>query len=43
LAIGADDITLDLNGHLIDGDGTTTSGCDPETEDMAKPPEAASR
>jgi len=21
LAIGADDVTLDLNGHLIDGDG----------------------
>jgi parallel beta-helix repeat protein len=32
IVIGADDITLDLNGHLIDGDGTTTAGCDPETE-----------
>ena len=22
IVIGADDITLDLNGHLVDGDGT---------------------
>ncbi len=27
VVIGADDITLDLNGHLIDGDGTTFAGC----------------
>jgi parallel beta-helix repeat protein len=32
IVIGADDITLDLNGHLIDGDGTPAAGCDPETE-----------
>jgi parallel beta-helix repeat protein len=25
--IGADDITLDLNGHTIDGDGTEFAGC----------------
>ena len=30
--IGADDITLDLNGHRIDGDGTPADGCDPETD-----------
>ena len=30
--IGADDVTLDLNGHTIDGDGTRTAGCDPRTE-----------
>jgi nitrous oxidase accessory protein NosD len=30
--IGADDITLDLNGHVIDGDGTPAAGCDPDTE-----------
>ena len=30
--IGADDVTLDLNGHTIDGDGTPTAGCDPRTE-----------
>jgi hypothetical protein len=28
IVIGADDITLDLNGHVIDGDGTTAAGCD---------------
>jgi nitrous oxidase accessory protein NosD len=28
IVIGADNITLNLNGHLIDGDGTPTSGCD---------------
>jgi hypothetical protein len=28
IVIGADGITLDLNGQLIDGDGTPTSGCD---------------
>ena len=33
IVIGADGITLDLNGHLIDGDGTPAAGCDPQTED----------
>jgi parallel beta-helix repeat protein len=32
IVIGADDITLDLNGHVIDGDGTPAAGCDPEVE-----------
>src|SRR5436190_20592919 len=32
ILIGADGITLDLNGHLIDGDGTPAAGCDLETE-----------
>jgi parallel beta-helix repeat protein len=32
LIIGADDATLDLNGHTIDGDGTPAAGCDPNTE-----------
>jgi hypothetical protein len=32
IVIGADNITLDLNGHLIDGDGTPTAGCDNEKE-----------
>src|SRR5262245_25663247 len=32
IVIGADDITLDLNGHTIDGDGTLATGCDPQTE-----------
>ena len=27
--IGADDITFDLNGHRIDGDGTEFAGCGP--------------
>jgi parallel beta-helix repeat protein len=27
IVIGADDITLDLNGHTIDGDGTLFEGC----------------
>ncbi len=27
IVIGADDITLDLNGHRIDGDGTEFAGC----------------
>ena len=31
IVIGADGITLDLNGHLIDGDGTEFAGC-PENE-----------
>jgi parallel beta-helix repeat protein len=30
--IGADDVTLDLNGHTLSGDGTPAAGCDPETE-----------
>ena len=32
IVIGADDVTLDLNGHLIDGDGTEAPGCDEMTE-----------
>jgi parallel beta-helix repeat protein len=32
IIIGADDITLDLNYHTVDGDGTPAAGCDPETE-----------
>jgi parallel beta-helix repeat protein len=32
IIIGADDITLDLNDHTIDSDGTPAAGCDPETE-----------
>jgi parallel beta-helix repeat protein len=32
IVIGADDITLDLNGHTIDGDGTEAAGCDPKQE-----------
>src|SRR5215211_4731466 len=32
LRIAADNVTLDLNGHTIDGDGTPAAGCDPETE-----------
>jgi len=32
IVIGADGITLDLNGHLIGGDGTLTSGCNSEKE-----------
>jgi len=31
LVIGADDITLDLNGHTVGGDGTEFAGC-PENE-----------
>jgi parallel beta-helix repeat protein len=31
IVIGADDVTLDLNGHLIDGDGSEFAGCDPNT------------
>jgi hypothetical protein len=27
IIIGADDVTLDLNGHMIDGDGTPFAGC----------------
>ncbi len=32
ILIGADGITLNLNGHLVDGDGTPTAGCDPAAE-----------
>jgi hypothetical protein len=32
IVIGADDITLDLNGHLIDGDGTPFADCHPRKE-----------
>jgi parallel beta-helix repeat protein len=32
ILIGADNITLDLNGHLVDGDGTPAAGCDPNAE-----------
>jgi parallel beta-helix repeat protein len=32
IVIGADDVTLDLNGHLVDGDGTPAAVCDPDTE-----------
>ena len=32
ILIGADNVTLDLNGHTIDGDGTPDSGCDPNTD-----------
>jgi parallel beta-helix repeat protein len=31
ILIGADDITLDLNGHTIDGDGKRTENCPPQT------------
>ena len=32
IVIGADGITLDLNGHLVDGDGTPAATCDPRNE-----------
>ena len=32
IIIGADNITLDLNYHTIDGDGKPAGGCDPRTE-----------
>jgi Right handed beta helix region len=32
IVIGADNVTLDLNGHLVDGDGTEASGCNPSAE-----------
>jgi parallel beta-helix repeat protein len=32
ILIGADGVTLDLNGHLIDGDGTPASRCNPRKE-----------
>ena len=32
LEIGADGITLNLNGHVIDGDGAPAAACDPEVD-----------
>jgi parallel beta-helix repeat protein len=32
IAIAADGITLDLNGHLVDGDGTPAADCDQQKE-----------
>jgi nitrous oxidase accessory protein NosD len=32
IVIGADAITLDLNGHVIDGDGKPAAGCNPRKE-----------
>jgi parallel beta-helix repeat protein len=32
IVIGADGITLDLNGHLVDGDGTPAADCDNQKE-----------
>jgi parallel beta-helix repeat protein len=32
IIIGADDVTLDLNYHRIDGDGSPAAGCDPQQE-----------
>jgi hypothetical protein len=32
VVIGADNVTLDLNYHTIDSDGTPATGCDPDTE-----------
>jgi nitrous oxidase accessory protein NosD len=32
IKIGADNVTLDLNGHVIDGDGTPAPGCNPRKE-----------
>jgi parallel beta-helix repeat protein len=32
IIIGADNVTLDLNYHTIDSDGTPAAGCDPDTE-----------
>jgi parallel beta-helix repeat protein len=32
IVIGADGITLDLNGHLVDGDGTPAADCNPRKE-----------
>jgi hypothetical protein len=32
IVIGADGITLDLNGHLVDGDGTPAADCDQRKE-----------
>ena len=32
IIIDADNVSLDLNGHLVDGDGIPAAGCDPGTE-----------
>jgi parallel beta-helix repeat protein len=32
ILIGADHVTLNLNGHKIDGNGTPETGCDPVTD-----------
>ncbi len=32
IVIRADDVTLDLNGHLVDGDGTPAANCDQRSE-----------
>ena len=32
IVIGADGVTLDLGGHVIDGDGKAATGCDPEAD-----------
>ncbi len=32
IVIAADGITLDLNGHLVDGDGTPAANCDNQKE-----------
>ena len=32
IVIAADGVTLDLNGHLVDGDGTPAADCDPQKE-----------
>jgi parallel beta-helix repeat protein len=32
IVIGADGVTLDLNGHLVDGDGTPAADCDQQKE-----------
>jgi copper-binding protein NosD len=32
IIIGADGVTLDLNHHAIESDGTPAAGCDPDTE-----------
>src|SRR4051794_5355859 len=32
ILIGADNVTLDLHGHTIDGNGTPAAGCNPVTD-----------
>jgi len=32
ILIGADNVTLDLNGHLVDGDGAPAVGCGPQDD-----------
>src|SRR5215211_9424438 len=32
IIIGADGVTLDLNGHTIDGDGAPAAGCNPRKQ-----------